>query len=159
MPSASDPKALHIANDLRLAAEDARDARTLLAVKSRNAAYHAQQATEKLLLALLTSEDTHVQRSESHQLGIMVGKLPPDHPMLTNLKRLEFLTAYATTYRYPKTGGRLPPPPDWNAIAAALDQVDKLIRLACGHFAVDISAAPHVPAQNPARMRASGDNG
>ena len=77
MPSASDPKALHIANDLRLAAEDAKDARTLLAVKSRNAAYHAQQATEKLLLALLTSEDLHAQRHESHQLGIMIEKLPP----------------------------------------------------------------------------------
>jgi HEPN domain-containing protein len=159
MPSASDPKALHIANDLRLAAEDARDARTLLSVKSRNAAYHAQQATEKLLLALLTSEDIHIQRSEGHQLGIMVGKLPPDHPMVTDLERLEFLTAFATTYRYPRTGGRLAPPPDWNRIAAALDQVDKLIRLACDHFAVDISASPNVPAQNPGRMRASSDNG
>jgi hypothetical protein len=85
MPSASDPKALHIANHLRLAAEDAKDGRTLLAVRSRNAAYHAQQAAEKLLLALLTSENLHAQRHESHQLGIMLEKLPPDHPMLADL--------------------------------------------------------------------------
>jgi HEPN domain-containing protein len=155
MPSASDPKALHIANDLRLAAEDAKDARTLLAVKSRNAAYHAQQATEKLLLALLTSEDVHAQRHESHQLGIMIEKLPPDHPMVADLKRLEFLTAFATTYRYPKPGGRLPPSPDGSKIAAALDQIDASIKLACTHFSVDVSADPKVPAQNPTRMRVS----
>ncbi len=146
MPSASDPRALHIANDLRLALEDAKDARTLLTVKSRNAAYHAQQAAEKILLALLTSEDVHVQRHESHQLGIMIEKLPSDHPMVADLKRLEFLTAFATTYRYPKTGGRLPPLPDWGKIASALDQIDGLIKLACRHFAVNISADPSVPA-------------
>jgi HEPN domain-containing protein len=153
MPSVSDPKALHIASHLRLAAEDAKDA--LLAVKSRNAAYHAQQATEKLLLALLTSEDIHIQRHESHQLGIMAGKLPPDHPMLDGLRRLEFLTAFATTYRYPKTGGRLPAPPDWGKIGDALDQIDRLISRACDHFSVDVSADPKLPARNPTPMRVS----
>jgi HEPN domain-containing protein len=157
MPSASDPKPLHIANHLRLAAEDAKDARTLVALRSRNGAYHAQQATEKLLLALLTSEDVHVHRHESHQLGILTGKLPSDHPLLAELERLEFLTAFATTYRYPKTGGRLSPPPDWGRLAAALDQIDALIRSACGHFSVDASADPSIPAGNPRPMRKSGE--
>jgi HEPN domain-containing protein len=156
MPLASDAKALHIANHLRLAAGDAADARTLLAVKSRNAAYHAQQGAEKLLLALLTAEDRHVQRHESHQLGIMVEKLPSEHPMVAELKQLEFLTSYATTYRYPKTGGRLPPPPDWSRVAAALDQIDALIKQACEHFSVDISADSSVPARNTNPMRVSG---
>jgi hypothetical protein len=61
----------------------------------------------------------------------MIEKLPPDHPMVADLKRLEFLTAFATTYRYPKPGGQLPPPPDASKIAAALDQIDALIKLAC----------------------------
>jgi HEPN domain-containing protein len=134
MPSVSDPKALHIANHLRLVAEDAKDARMLLAVRSRNAAYHAQQAAEKLLLALLTSENLHAQRHESHQLGIMLEKLPPDHAMQADLKPLEFLTAFATTYRYPKTGGRLSPPPDWSKIAAALDRIDGLIKVGVQSF-------------------------
>jgi len=51
MLSASFPVDLHIANNLRLAAGDLRDAKTLRKFHSRNAAYHAEQAAEKLLLA------------------------------------------------------------------------------------------------------------
>ena len=104
------------------------------------------------MLALLTLQDIHVQRHESHQLGILTAKLPPDHPMIAGLTRLEFLTAFASAYRYPKTGGRLPPPPDWRKLAEALDQIDDLIRMACAHFSVDLELDLSVPARNPTPM-------
>lgn len=157
MPSASSPADLHIANDLPLAAGDVRDAKDLLRTKSRNAAYLAEQAIEKLLLALLTSEDVHVPRQESHRLDILVDKLPAKHPMLDRLKALTFLTIYATTYRYTKTGGRLPPLPNWEKITDAINRIDALIVEACAHFGVDLSAGDHVPARNITQMRDDGD--
>ena len=52
----SSAASLHIANHLRLADRDLKDAIILHNCKSRNDAYHLEQAAEKLLLALLTSE-------------------------------------------------------------------------------------------------------
>lgn len=88
MPLASPAKGLLIANELRLADGDRKDACTLLGQKSRNAAYHAQQAAEKLLLALLTSEDTYVERKDAHQLDTLTNRLLADHPLLSQLKPL-----------------------------------------------------------------------
>jgi HEPN domain-containing protein len=157
MPSASSPKGLHIANDLRLAEGDRLDAYTLMAKKSRNTAYHTEQAAEKLLLALLTSEDVHIERKDVHQLDVLIDKLPEGHSMVSRLKPLAFLTAYATAFRYPKSGGRLPKLPDWREIAMALDHIGLLITEACAHFGVQLSASDDVPAQNVKPMRFSDD--
>ncbi|WP_166141446.1 HEPN domain-containing protein [Methylosinus sp. RM1] len=161
MPSDSPRLDLLIANALRLAANDSRDARTLRKTGSRNAAYLAEQAAEKLLRALLTSEGVDIQRQDSHRLDILVDKLPSGHPSTEQLKRITFLTIFATTYRYPKTGGRLPPEPDWRKVDAAMETVDVMIAEAADHFGVDLSASDSTPAQNidPMRYRDDGSGG
>ena len=153
MASASSPLSLHIANYLRLAQSDARDARTLLATKGRNAAYLTQQAAEKLLLALLTSEGIERSRSESHRLDVLVEKLPAANPLRPELASLGYLTAYATTFRYPKQGGRLPADPDWQRLEASLDQIDAALRNLADHFAVDLDASDREPAGRSAPPR------
>lgn len=155
MPSASSPASLHIANGLRLASADLRDAMVLRSASSRNAAYLTEQAVEKLVLALLTSEGIHAPIRESHQLEVLVDKLPPDHGLLPRLRQLTFLTIYATTYRYPKTGGRLPPEPPWDRIDAAVAVAGDAISEACKHFGVDATAPGNVPAKNLTVMRAA----
>jgi len=156
MLSASSPADLHIANNLRLAANDLKEARILLEQKTRGAAYHAEQAIEKLLLAILISEQIHVPVKDTHQLDTQVDKLPPDHPMLDQLRRVTFLTIYATAYRYPKTGGRLPPLPDWSKIDSALIGIEALIEEASKHFGVDLTAKDTVAARNSEPMRHGG---
>jgi HEPN domain-containing protein len=61
---------LHIANTLRLAHEDLEAAELLAARGNRYDAYHAQQAGEKILLALLISEDIRAERRDAHRLDV-----------------------------------------------------------------------------------------
>ena len=62
-----------IANYLRIASEDLAGAEVLLAAGNRNAAYLCQQAAEKALRAVLTSEGLH--GGTGHRLGLMVVQL------------------------------------------------------------------------------------
>lgn len=57
MPSESRPADLHIASLVRLACEDLRAANALYEIENRGTAYHLGQAVEKLILAVLISED------------------------------------------------------------------------------------------------------
>lgn len=59
-------KARSFAADLKLAAECARDARTLLAIQSRNGAYLASQAAEHLVRAVATSVDMPIKGRDAH---------------------------------------------------------------------------------------------
>lgn len=153
MPSASSPADLHIANNLRLATGDLRDARLLRGAGSRNAAYLTEQAVEKLLLALLVSERIERTRAESHRLDILVDKLPAVHPLRAGLLELVYLTVFATTFRYPKDGGRLPPEPDWNRLDRSLTIATELIGAAAIHFGVSLDGPDRVPAQSIDPMR------
>ena len=67
---------LHIANTLRLAHEDLEAAEMLAAKENGNDAYHEQQAAEKILLALLTSESIKAERKDSHRLDVLRDPLP-----------------------------------------------------------------------------------
>ncbi len=67
---------LHIANALRLAHADLEAAEMLAARENRNDAYHAQQAAEKILLSLLTSEGIKAERRDSHRLDVLRDLLP-----------------------------------------------------------------------------------
>jgi HEPN domain-containing protein len=146
MPSASSPSDLHIANNLRLGRGDLADAQQLLKSRSRNAAYLAQQAVEKLLLAILVSENLERARAESHRLDILVDKLPKNNRLRERLSQLSYLTVFATTFRYPKDGGRLPPDPNWDRLAQSLALAGELIDEASRHFGVDLAGSDRVPA-------------
>jgi HEPN domain-containing protein len=141
MASSSTPRELHIANFLRLASGDLEDARSLRKTGSRNAAYHAEQAAEKVVLALLTSEDIQVQRKDHHRLDVLADLVPPENPFRERLRALSFLTAFATTYRYPKPGGRIPPEPPWREIDDALGRIAGLLAEIAVRFGVDLDAS------------------
>ena len=62
------------------------------------AAYHCQQAAEKLVKAVLVSEG--VNAPYSHDIRVLVGLLPK-YPLAALLLPLARFTPYATAYRYP----------------------------------------------------------
>lgn len=138
MASSSTPRDLHIANYLRLAAGDLDDARSLRRTGSRNAAYHAEQAAEKISLALLVSEDIQAERRHHHRLDVLADLVPVENPFRERLRALSFLTAFATTYRYPKPGGRIPAEPRWTEIDDALGRIAGLLADTAARFGVEL---------------------
>ena len=148
MASVSTPSDLHIANDLRLAADDLSAARLLWRADNRNDAYHVQQAAEKILLALLTSEGVYVERKDSHRLDVLRDKLPKDNPFKDRFNGLTQLTLYATTFRYPRTAGRIPQRANKSDLEKFIEKIDRILNDAASHFEVDLGASDHVPAKN-----------
>lgn len=85
-----------IAGYLRVAAEDLRGARLLAQDGNRNAVYLCSQAAEKVIRAVLTSEDKH--GGISHNLDIMVDMIPDENPIKPLLREIERLGDYAATF-------------------------------------------------------------
>ena len=83
-----------IASDLRLAVENVQDARLLLNIGSRNAAYLASQAAEHVIRAI-----ANIERKDAHRLDVTVARIPESNLDKPALQRLTFLEIYATTYR------------------------------------------------------------
>lgn len=158
MPSVSSAASLHIANHLRLADRDLKDAIVLHGCRSRNDAYHLEQAAEKLLLALLTSEGEHVQIKDVHILDRLADRLPEDHPLRAAMQGLGYLKAYATAFRYPKTGGRLPAAIPDDKFDLASTVLRRLIDVSAQHFQVDLEAGDSNPAGNTSPMRRRPDS-
>ncbi len=123
--SAAERKKARLRALLYLADHDS-DAATLLAAHGNHyAAYHCQQAAEKLIRALLLQHD--IEPGLDHHLEVLIGKLPEGDPWKTRLKPLQKYTPYATTYRYATSGGRVPASPDAAGVAADAAQISELI--------------------------------
>lgn len=88
---------LLIANLLRVAREDLDGAKMLAAARNRNAIYLCEQAAEKVIRAVLTSEGLHA--GIKHHLDAMVDQVPDANPLKDLLRAAEPLAAYATSYR------------------------------------------------------------
>ena len=71
---------------------------------NRFAAFHLQQASEKLVKLVRLSRGLRV--TADHDLEALVDELPHDDPWHPKLRVLEPLSAYATTYRYPSPTGK-----------------------------------------------------
>lgn len=71
---------------------------------NRMAAFHLQQAAEKLVKAVLLSRGLRITTEDSIEL--LVEELPQDDPWRTKLVALEPLYVYATSFRYPSPTGR-----------------------------------------------------
>jgi HEPN domain-containing protein len=71
---------------------------------NRLAAFHLQQAAEKLIKAVRLGHGLRV--TAEHNLELLIGELPRDDPWRTKLVVLESLSSYATSYRYPSPSGR-----------------------------------------------------
>lgn len=67
------------------------------------ATYHCQQAAEKLVNAVLVWLRIGVSRS--HDIDLLVMRIPHDLPMRERLSPLGRFTAFATLYRYPGEAG------------------------------------------------------
>lgn len=121
-----------IANLLRVAREDLEAARLLANAANRNAIYLCEQAAEKIIRAVLTSEGVHA--GIKHHLDEMVRLIPDANPLKPALRAIEYLAAYATAYRYPTAEGRIKPTPSPQAVGDAL----RLLAVA-----LDATAAAH----------------
>ena len=120
----------HVASYIALAKEDLAVARELFAGHPRHAAFHIEQAAEKLLKAVLTAEGIRFPTSH-HQLGALAALLPADHLWRADLMAFDDFTAYATALRYPKPGGGLPDDPGdaelqagWAEVAALVGEIE-----------------------------------
>lgn len=120
-----------VANLLRIAREDLEGARALSAQGNRNAIYLAEQAAEKIIRAVLTSEKI---------------------PLKPRLRVLQHLGAYATAYRYTTPTGRIPTEPSAAQVSAAIASVDVALTEAVGRFGVDLAATDQ-PARTSAPIR------
>jgi HEPN domain-containing protein len=145
---------LHIANALRLAREDLEAATLLAAADNRNDAYHAQQAAEKMLLALLTAEGIRAERRDSHRIDVLRDLLPDTNPFKARFAPLTFLTVFATTYRYPKDAGRIPARAERVELEAALAKLKQILTDLAGHFGVELLASDRLPAMTSSPPRA-----
>src|ERR1700759_2530502 len=130
---------LLIANFLRIAAEDLEGARVLSLHDNRNAIYLCEQAAEKLIRAVVTSEGKHA--GIKHDLAEMVDLVPDENPLKSNLRAIEHLSQYATAYRYPVSSSRpkrIPRTPTAEDLRVAIDAATAALSNTIKHFQVDI---------------------
>jgi HEPN domain-containing protein len=120
---------------LYLAEQDTDAAKLLAAHDNHYAAYHCQQAAEKLIRALLLQHD--IEPGLDHHLDVLIGKLPDREPWKARLAPLHKYTPYATTYRYATSGGRVPASPDAAGVAADAAHISELIADAREQFVGD----------------------
>ena len=141
---------LLVANLLRVAKEDLEGARILARQGNRNAIYLCEQAAEKVIRAVLTSEGRHA--GILHQLNKMVDQVPDANPIKAALRAVEHLGAYATSYRYPTSVGRIQPPPSPSEIDENLGKVETALNTVVAGFKVDLSK-PNAPAGSVTPLR------
>ncbi|MCP1608616.1 putative nucleotidyltransferase/HEPN domain-containing protein [Azospirillum lipoferum] len=82
------------------------------------AAFHCQQAAEKLIEAVLVAAGIHPPRS--HDLRSLIDRLPADHGLREVLLPLQRFTALAVAYRYP-TAHLFDDPPDEPTVEEVAD--------------------------------------
>ena len=130
---------LVIAGYVRIARQDLDGARLLNAAANRNAAYLCEQAAEKLIRAVLTSEG--IQAGIRHELPDMVAKVPDENPVKPLLRAIEHLDAYATAYRYPSPRGRVRMPPTPIALDQDIAKIGAALVEIVARFSIDLAHA------------------
>lgn len=138
------------ANYLRIAGEDLDAARALALTKNRNAIDHCEQAAEKVIRAVMTSES--LLAGTNHLLARMVDQIPDANPLKPALRGIEHLAAFATSYRYPTSTGRILPTPSEAEVTEAIRRVDAVLLGAAARFAVDLTN-PGTPARRIGPIR------
>lgn len=130
---------LLIANMLRVANEDLDGARLLEAGSNRNAVYLCEQAAEKIIRAVVTSEGKHA--GIKHELAEMVDLIPAENRLKVQLRKIEHLSQYATAYRYPVSSSRtkrIPQPPSAGELRDAIDNTAAALAAAVAAFKVEL---------------------
>jgi HEPN domain-containing protein len=117
-----------VAAYLELATKDAEAAELLVAGGNRFAAYHMQQAVEKLTKAALLAKG--IEAGIEHRLEELFKRFAEGDPWPGRLHPLASYSAYATAFRYPTPGGRIPSDPPADAIRRDLTTIRALIATA-----------------------------
>jgi HEPN domain-containing protein len=138
------------ANLLRITSEDLAGARALILAGNRNAIYLCEQAAEKAIRAVLTSEGIH--GGIGHDLRALVDKLPDANPLKAQLRGVEHLGTFATAFRYPSPEGRIKAAPPREDIEREAAKVEALVRALAERLGVDLSAS-NAPASRPGPIR------
>jgi HEPN domain-containing protein len=111
---------------IALAREDLAVARKVVDEFPRDAAFHIEQAAEKLLKAVLTTQGIKFGVGH-HQIGRLADLLPPDHVWRADMMAFDVYTSYATATRYPRPGGGMPGTPSKNVLKAGIADVSSLV--------------------------------
>lgn len=101
---AAKPDPVIIAAYLDDAMEDLDMAQRAVDPPNRFAAFHLQQAAEKIIKAVRLHRGLLL--TKEHNLRALIDELPVDDPWRTKLEPTEDLSEFATTYRYPTSIGR-----------------------------------------------------
>src|SRR5213594_950967 len=104
--------------------------------RNRNAIYLCEQAAEKLIRVVLTSEKIHA--GVRHQLDEMVAAIPDENPLKLRLQALQHLSTYATSYRYTTPTGRIPADPPAADVDAAVNAIEGILRDLATRFDVEL---------------------
>lgn len=139
-----------IAGMLRIAAQDLAGARLLNQAANRNAAYLCEQAAEKVIRAVLTSEGIHA--GIRHELPDMVARIPDENPVKPMLRAIEHLGAHATAYRYPSPRGRIRSSPTPAELEVDIAKIEVALSDVVTRFGVDLTKLD-TPAANPQPIR------
>jgi HEPN domain-containing protein len=113
---------------LELAAKDADAADLLLAGGNRYSAYHLQQAVEKVTKALLLARG--IEAGIEHRLEELFKRFAGDDEWPLRLLPFVSYSAYATAFRYPTPGGRIPADPPADALRLDISSLRDLIAIA-----------------------------
>lgn len=108
-----------------LAARDLRGVRLLLPAEPVLAAFHLQQAAEKLVKAVLIEAGVG-DPPRTHDIARLLTLLPGDHPRRGELAALADLTDHAVLPRY-GLGGALAPDPDPAELGRRADEVARAL--------------------------------
>ena len=92
---------------------------------SRFAAFHLQQAAEKLVKAVRLHRGLHA--TADHNVAALIEDLPPTDLWRAKLLPLGPLSAYATAYRYPSPGGKRKPGPSADELRAWIARIRPLV--------------------------------
>jgi HEPN domain-containing protein len=115
-----------VASFIALAKEDLAVARRLLTIHPRHSAFALEQAAEKLLKAVLTTEGISFSAGH-HQLGRLADLLPAEHLWRADLMAFDSYTSFATATRYPRPGGGMTEDPPRELLEAGLKEVSSLV--------------------------------
>ncbi len=139
-----------IGNLLRIARDDLEGARMLNARGNRNAIYLCEQAAEKIIRAVLTSEQIHA--GVRHHLEEMVALVPDENRIKPALRGLQHLATYATSYRYTTPTGRIPDAPSTQVVDENVRKLEAALTEAASRFGVDLDVVDR-PAANVSPIR------
>lgn len=139
-----------IASYLRIARQALNGALLLAPSGNHYAIYLCEQAAEQIIRAVLVSEKK--DGGIGHRLSDMVDLVPDINPLKLQLRGIEDLAFYATTYRYPTPQGRIKSSPPPSEFAAYVQKIEAALAVAVSRFGVDLARKDH-PAQNIGPIR------